>query len=201
MMEGVGEDSVRGGGAGEEQVGGGLVSRGKRVVLQFMRRYPAKLAHPKRTRLFCERDGGPMENQVNDATLGAVGVVGDNVAHIRSDTGPLPQLPSQRGLIGVAGFDFAARELPQTSQDVCRTSLGDEVSSLLLDDGNRHTNVRYDIAHGRAPRAAFSERRSQPVLSVLRHRLGLQSIGFCLPDHLTELDSAPDGLFPENRLA
>ena len=160
-----------------------------------MRRHPAKLGHPKRTRLFCERDGGPIENQVNDATVGAVGAVGDNVAHIRSDAGPLPQLPSERGLVGVAGFDLATRELPQTGKDVRRTSLGDEVSSLLLDDGNRHTNVRYDLAHGTASKAAFSERGSQSVLPVLRHRLGLQSIVFCLPDHAAQLDSAPDGLF------
>jgi hypothetical protein len=52
-----------------------------------------------------------------------------------------------------------------------------------------------------APRAAFSEHGSQSVLPVLRHRLGLQSIGFCLPDHAAQLDSASDGLFPENRIA
>jgi hypothetical protein len=33
------------------------------------------------------------------------------------------------------------------------------------------------------------------------HRLELQSIGSCLPDHAAQLDSAPDGLFPENRPA
>jgi len=47
-------------------------------------------------------DRGPGQRR----NVGAVGAVGDNVAHIHSDTGPLPQLPSERGLVGLAGLDL-----------------------------------------------------------------------------------------------
>ena len=153
----------------EKQVGGGLVSRGKGVVLQFQRRNPAKIGHPNWTRFVGGCDGGPVEDQVNDIAIVAVGAVGCGDAHIYIDTDALPHLPLQRGLVALAWLDSAAREFPQTGQHSRRASLRDEISPLLLDHGRHYANVRcevvQDVVSGRAaaaPKRALSTCRLQP---------------------------------------
>lgn len=72
-----------------------------------------------------EIDGVPLVRVADEA---------DELAGPHVDAEPVAHLPLEGILIGLAGLDAAARELPQERENRGRTALSDQVAATILDD-------------------------------------------------------------------
>jgi hypothetical protein len=155
----------------EKQVHGGLIRRGKWITFQFLRCHPAKIIDPHRSRFLRGRDGGPIENQVNDIAIVTVAAVDERASHHHVNANAPSQFSLERLRVGLACLYFATRELPYSGQYRCRAWLRDEISTLLLDYGTHNTDAGYDVACRLASNRSFHSARfdSQPHILFLEY--------------------------------
>jgi hypothetical protein len=69
----------------EKQVSGALVRRGKGIVFQFLRLYPAKLRYAKRVGFLTGRNTDPIKNHVDYVTIVAVSAAASGGFHVHID--------------------------------------------------------------------------------------------------------------------
>ncbi len=131
----------------EQQIHRRLIRGGKTVVLEFARRDPAAIGDSHGRRFSCPDDLRLVERQVDRVAVVVVRAPADVGADRHLDADPLAHLAQQRLGVGLAFFDAASGELPQSSQHGRGAALGDEVALVSRDDGRNDPQVG-DFRHG-----------------------------------------------------
>ena len=149
----------------EQQVGGGLIGRRERVLVELARTPPSGSRPPAAPAARVPAPSiGLVEVQLDRVAVVLVLAGGHARLHLDVDADALAHLASQRGLVGLARLDLAARKLPQAREHGGRSTLRDEVLAVALDDRGYDADREWEADVPRRPMI------HRPEIAVRRYR-------------------------------